>query len=98
MSSREIAELTGKRHNDVMRDIRNMFDQLDADSAQFCAQYRDSTGRFLPCSELDRYHTEVLVTGCDVKRMAAVIKRCMDLETGAAKPAAALLGKISSRP
>ena len=98
MSSREIAELTGKRHNDVMRDIRNMFDQLDADSAQFCAQYRDSTGRFLPCFELDRYHTEVLVTGCDVKRMAAVIKRCMDLETGAAKPAAALLGKISSRP
>ncbi|WP_371931859.1 Rha family transcriptional regulator [Halomonas sp. MMSF_3323] len=49
MSSREIAELTGKRHNDVMRDIPNMFDQLDADSAQFCAQYRDSTGRFLPC-------------------------------------------------
>ena len=49
-------------------------------------------------ASLERYHTEVLVTGCDVKRMAAVIKRCMDLETGAAKPAAALLGKISSRP
>jgi phage regulator Rha-like protein len=28
MSSREIAELTGKNHRDVMRDIRNVLDQL----------------------------------------------------------------------
>lgn len=49
-------------------------------------------------ASLDRYHTEVLVTGYNVKRMAAVIKRWMDLETGAAKPVAVLLGKISSRP
>jgi len=38
MSSREIAELTGKQHKDVMRDIRVMFSQLEKDSAQFCAQ------------------------------------------------------------
>lgn len=36
---------------------------------------------------LDRYHTEVLVTGYDVQRRAAVIKRWYDLETGQAKPA-----------
>ncbi|MEQ5288264.1 phage antirepressor KilAC domain-containing protein [Providencia huaxiensis] len=35
---------------------------------------------------LDRYHTEVLVTGYDVQRRAAVIKRWYDLETGKAKP------------
>lgn len=29
MSSLEIAELTGKRHADVMRDIRNIMEQLD---------------------------------------------------------------------
>jgi phage regulator Rha-like protein len=40
MSSREIAELTEKRHADVMRDIRNMLSQLEltADGyAQNCA-------------------------------------------------------------
>jgi phage regulator Rha-like protein len=86
MSSREIAELTGKQHKDVMRDIRNMCEQMEIDSAQFCAQYKDPTGRALPCFNLDRYHTEVLVTGYDVKRRAAVIKRWHDLETGTALP------------
>lgn len=30
ISSREIAEITEKRHDHVMRDIRNMKDELDA--------------------------------------------------------------------
>ena len=29
MTSREIAELTGKRHADVMRDVRTMLDALE---------------------------------------------------------------------
>lgn len=35
---------------------------------------------------LDRYHSEILVTGYDVKRRAAVIKRWYDLETGKVQP------------
>ncbi|WP_272675810.1 phage antirepressor KilAC domain-containing protein [Providencia sp. PROV021] len=35
---------------------------------------------------LDRRHTEILVTGYDIKRRAAVIDRWYDLETGKAKP------------
>ncbi|WP_210433214.1 Rha family transcriptional regulator [Vreelandella massiliensis] len=63
MSSREIAELTGKQHKHVMRDIEKMCIQLEIDSAQFWAEYRDSTGRSLPCFNLDRYHAEVWVAG-----------------------------------
>lgn len=88
MSSREIAELTGKQHKHVIADIRTMCEQMEIDSAEFSAQYKDSTGRTLPCFKLDRYHTEVLVTGYDVKRRAAVIKRWYDLESGAAQPMA----------
>lgn len=32
MTSREIAELTGKRHDNVMRDIRTMLDDLEHSS------------------------------------------------------------------
>ena len=42
MSSLEIAELTGKQHKDVIRDIRNMLNHLDINSAIFTAQYKDS--------------------------------------------------------
>lgn len=81
MSSLEIAELTGKQHKDVMADIRNMCQQLEIQSAQFSADYKDARGRIQPCFNLDRYHTEILVTGYDIKRRAAVIKRWYDLET-----------------
>lgn len=88
MSSRMIADLTGKQHKDVMADIRTMCRQLEIQSADFSADYLDSRGRRQPCFELDRYHTEVLITGYDVKRRAAVISRWYELETALRKPQA----------
>lgn len=41
MSIREIAELTGKNHKDVMRDIRTVLEQAGIESAQFRAVYKD---------------------------------------------------------
>lgn len=88
MSSVEIAELAGKRHDHVMRDIKKMLETLEVNHPKFGGVYIDSKGEQRPCYKLDRYHTEVLVTGYDVKRRAAVIKRWHDLETGTSKPQA----------
>ncbi|WP_080268049.1 Rha family transcriptional regulator [Pseudomonas tremae] len=82
MSSLEIAELTGKQHGNVIRDIRNMLTDLGSTELSFEASYRDSTGRSLPCFNLDRHHTECLLTGYSAKMRMAVIKRWHELEDG----------------
>jgi phage antirepressor YoqD-like protein len=82
MSSREISELTGKRHDHVMRDIRNMLSDLGITDPIFGGSYLDSTGRSLPCFNLDREHTECLLTGYSASMRMAVIKRWRELEGG----------------
>lgn len=85
MSSREIAELTGKQHQHVKRDIEIMLTNLGEDVSKFGHIYTDAVNREQTEYLLDRFHTEVLVTGYDVKRRAAVIKRWYDLETNTLK-------------
>ncbi len=52
MSSVEIAELTEKRHADVMRDIRNMLGQLELQAADFATHYKDGRGCTMPAIDL----------------------------------------------
>lgn len=80
MSSREIAELTGKRHDHVMRDIGRMLTELESDLPSFGDIYKDQGGRTYPCFNLDRHHTECLLTGYSAKMRMAVIKRWHELE------------------
>ena len=56
MSSLEIAELTGKRHPDVRRDIRNMLEALKLDVSRFAHIYKDSAGRDQEEYHIDRSH------------------------------------------
>ncbi|RLO19887.1 phage antirepressor protein [Pseudomonas protegens] len=86
MSSVEIAELTGKLHKNVLADIRSMLAELEIDSAEFSAQYKDSTGRFLPCFNLDREMTDTLLTGYSAKMRLAVVRRWRELEAAIAQP------------
>lgn len=81
MSSREIAELTGKAHKHVLADIRSMLSDLEIDWAEFSAQYTDATGRALPCFLLNRDLTDTLLTGYSAKMRLAVIRRWRELET-----------------
>ena len=62
MSSLEIADLTGKQHKDVIRDIRNMLNQLEIQSAQFGADYKDSKGRTYSCYNLPKELADLLLT------------------------------------
>lgn len=86
MSSREISELTGKAHKHVLADIRTMLTDLEIDWAEFSAQYKDGTGRTLPCFNLDRELTDTLLTGYSAKMRLAVVRRWRELEDQVQQP------------
>ena len=51
MTSLEIAEITGKEHNKVLRDIRDETDKIGTERAKAIfglSEYKDTTGRMLP--------------------------------------------------
>lgn len=86
MSSREIAELTGKRHDNVMADIRGMLSELKIDVLTFQGIYLDSMNRQQIEYLLDHEHTDCLLTGYSAAMRMAVIKRWRELEAQAARP------------
>lgn len=81
MSSCEIAELTGKRHGNVIRDIESMLIAINLDRLTFESIYLDAYSRASKCYNLPRRETEILITGYDVVRRAAVIDRWFQLES-----------------
>lgn len=76
MSSKEIAELTGKEHKNVMADIRNMLDALGMTSAEFSANLPDSYGRPQPAFALPKDLTLTLVAGYNVTLRHRIVTRC----------------------
>ncbi len=59
MTSIEVAELTGKRHADIMRDIRDEVEKLENQEVSTerifaLSEYRDKTGRTLPMYNLTK--------------------------------------------
>lgn len=87
MSSREIAEITGKRHPDVKRDIVSMLSDLKEDVSGFAHIYFDSRSRQQTEYLLDREHTECLLTGYSPMLRMRVIRRWRELESQAEGPA-----------
>ncbi|WP_429956121.1 Rha family transcriptional regulator [Gluconobacter japonicus] len=85
MSSREIAELTGKRHRDVMRDIRVMLGKVEEDERKFARIYQDSHGRDQQEYALTQDLTYNLVLGYDPALRLKVVRRWMELETSVAR-------------
>lgn len=80
MSSREIAEVTGKRHPDVNRDIKTMFKDLERDVSRNACIYLDSMNRQQIEYVLDANLTLTLMTGYNTKLRNAIITRWQELE------------------
>lgn len=80
MSSREIAEYTGKQHQHVKRDIEKMLNELELDVSDFGRIYKDTMNRNQTEYLLDRDQTDCLLTGYSAKARMKVIKRWKELE------------------
>src|SRR5690606_24888942 len=84
MSSKEIADLTGKEHSHVLRDIRSMLDQLqypnlDSKEYQVILAPNNMTAEIL----LNKDLSVCLVSGYNVQLRMAIIKRWNELEAQA---------------
>ncbi|WP_367159912.1 Rha family transcriptional regulator [Kozakia baliensis] len=83
MSSREIAELTGKDHKHVRRDIEKMFVDIGEDGSKFGRIYHDAYGREQNEYALPQDLTYNLVAGYRSDLRLKIIRRWMELERGA---------------
>lgn len=90
ITSLEVAEMVGKQHKEVLRDIRRIAEQLaerkNALSELFIeSTYEDSTGRELPCYLLTKKGCELFstrMTGAKGTQFAlAYIERFNEMET-----------------
>jgi phage regulator Rha-like protein len=112
MSSREIAELTGKRHDHVMRDIESQLTELlDAEGVpkfgetsnkkgllNFEDTYRnDQNGQEYRQYRLPKRECLIVVSGYSVELRARIIDRWIELESQAALPPPATKPKASIR-
>ncbi|MDM5178485.1 phage regulatory protein/antirepressor Ant [Massilia sp. DJPM01] len=86
MSSREIAELTEKRHDNVKRDTKAMLIELGLDPLKFEGKYLDGLNRRQTEYLLDRELTDTLLTGYSAVLRRKVIARWRELEREVAAP------------
>lgn len=88
MSSREIAEHTGKRHSDVLEAIRNMEPAWEkVTERKFpLSEYTDPTGRKLPMYQLNKTECLFIATKFNDEARAKLIIRWEELEKQNQKP------------
>ena len=82
MSSLDIAELTGKRHDNVLRDIDTMLAALSSEmKAGFkSSTYLDGSGKPNRLVVMDKDSTICLVSGYDANARMSIIKRWQEFE------------------
>ena len=68
MSSLQIAEITGKNHADVIRDIRNTLEQAEVVASKFAGYYIAPNGKKNPCYNLPRRECDLVISGYSMKQ------------------------------
>ena len=84
MSSRDIAMLCNKRHDNVMADIRKMLDELDIYAPDFSGTFITEQGNQYECFNLPKRECLILVSGYNVKIRTKIIDRWQQLEQATA--------------
>ena len=82
MDSRDIAKLTGKRHDNVIRDIEDQLGQLEGGVLRFEGSYLSEQNKPVKCYLLPKRECTILASGYSVKLRAAIIDRWAELEAG----------------
>lgn len=80
MTSREVAELTGKEHRNVLADIRGMLEALEIDVLTFQQMSEDTYGRPQAIFALPKDLTITLVSGYSVPMRHRIVTRWLELE------------------
>lgn len=86
MSSREIADLTGKRHDHVIRDIEKMFQDVGEPAPKFGGSYRGADNTERKCYNLPRDLTYTLIAGYRSDLRLKIVRRWMELEAATIAP------------
>lgn len=87
MTSGEIADLTGKEHKNVIRDIRTMLDELRADGSDLSHVQEEKDARgYTAYFKLPKRETLILVSGYSTELRSRIIDRWQVLESRAAQP------------
>jgi len=81
MSSMDIAELTGKQHSHVLRDIKVLLDQGVAESNFGLGSYSDANGQSRTMYNLTKKGCLILASGYDAVLREKIIDRWEVLET-----------------
>lgn len=80
MSSREIAALTGKRHDNVVADVRKMLSELVLGTPEFLGVYEAENGQQYECFNLPKRESLILISGYSIELRARIIDRWQELE------------------
>ena len=82
MTSLEIAELTGKQHKNLMRDIRKMeiaWEKVNGLKFEL-VEYRDQKGQLRPCYKLNKTECLYIATKFNDEARAKLVLRWQELE------------------
>jgi phage regulator Rha-like protein len=86
VSSLEIARITGKRHDNVISDIKRILTEAEIEAPRFLGASKLPSGQTASVYHLPRFECDLIVSGYSVKYRAAIIRRWHELEALASKP------------